>query len=132
MTDLKFALRQLLKNPGFTAVAVLTRALGIGANAVVFSWIRATLIETIPGAAKQDRLVVLAPQHISAGVNDTLSLTDIEAMREATNAFSSVAGSQIDALPVRIDREIEWVWGQPVQANFFDVVGVRPDRKSVV
>ena len=126
MTDLKFALRQLLKNPGFTAVAVLTLALGIGANAVVFSWIRATLIETIPGAAEQDRLVVLAPQHISAGLNDTMSLTDIAALREATNAFSGVAGSQIDALPVRIDREIEWVWGQPVQANFFDVVGVRP------
>jgi len=47
MTDLKFAFRQLLKNPGFTALAVLTLALGIGANTVVFSWIRATLIETI-------------------------------------------------------------------------------------
>jgi len=126
MNDLKFAVRQLLKNPGFTAVAVITLALGIGANTVVFSWIRATLIETIPGAAEQNRLVVLAPQHISAGVNDTMSLTDIAALREATNVFSGVAGSQIDALPVRIEREIEWVWGQPVQANFFDVVGVRP------
>ena len=50
MNDLKFAFRQLLKNPGFTAVAVLTLALGIGANTIVFSWIRAVLLEAVPGA----------------------------------------------------------------------------------
>ncbi len=126
MNDLKFAFRQLLKNPGFTAVAVLTLALGIGANTVVFSWIRATLLDAIPGAARPERLVVLAPQHKSAGLDDTMSLADIETLREATNVFSGVAGSQTDAFPVRIGREIEWVWGQPVQANFFDVLGVRP------
>ncbi|HSH16601.1 MAG TPA: ABC transporter permease, partial [Verrucomicrobiae bacterium] len=127
MNDLKFALRQLLKNPGFTAVAVLTLALGIGANTLVFSWIRSTLLDSIPGATQADRLVVLAPQHKSAGINDTMSLADIQALRDATNVFSGVTGSQVDALPFRIDREIEWIWGQPVQANFFEVVGVRPE-----
>lgn len=127
MTDLKFAFRQLIKNKGFTAVAVLTLALGIGANTVVFSWIRATLLDAIPGAAQEDRLVVLAPKHKSAGINDTMSLTDIEELRHATNVFAGITGSQIDAMPVRVDREIEWIWGQAVQASFFDVVGVRPE-----
>ncbi len=126
MTDLKFAFRQLLKNPGFALTAIVTLALGIGANTVVFSWIRTTLLDAIPGAARPERLVVLAPEHKSAGLNDTMSLTEIEALRESASVFSGVTGSQIDPLGIRIDREIEWVWGQPVQANFFDVVGVRP------
>jgi len=126
MNDLRYALRQLLKSPGFTAVAVLTLALGIGANTVVFSWIRTTLLDAIPGAARAERLVVLAPQHKSAGVEDTMSLADIETLRESADVFSGITGSQIDAFPVRIGREIEWVWGQPVQSNFFDVLGIRP------
>jgi predicted permease len=124
--DLKFAFRQLKKHPGFTGVAVLTLALGIGANAVVLSWIRATLIDSIPGATDPGRLVVVAPRHVSAGLNDTMSLADIEALRGASNVFSRIAGSQIEALPVRIGRDIEWVWGQPVEADFFEVVGVQP------
>jgi predicted permease len=126
MSDLRFALRQLLKFPGVSFAITLSLAVGIGANTVVFSWIRATLLEAIPGAARPERLFVLAPQHKSGGINDTMSLADIETLRAATNIFSGIAGSQIDSLPVQIDREIEWVWGQPVQANFFEVVGVRP------
>lgn len=126
MNDLRFALRQLSKNPGFAVVAVLTLAVGIGANTVVLSWIRATLVDAIPGAERAHRLVVLAPRHQTQGINDTMSLADIASLREATNIFAGIAGSRIDAFPVRMDREIEWVWGQAVQANFFEVLGVRP------
>src|SRR5207302_2988521 len=48
MNDLKFAFRQLLKNPGFTAVAVLTLALGIGANTAIFSLINAAMLKALP------------------------------------------------------------------------------------
>src|ERR1041385_3390673 len=58
MNDLKFAFRQLLKNPGFTAVAVLTLALGIGANTAVFSVINAVLFLRLP-FADADRLVLV-------------------------------------------------------------------------
>ena len=60
LSDLKFACRQLLKNPGFTAVAVLTLALGIGATTVVFSLIQGVLL-TPPPYPQPDRLVLISP-----------------------------------------------------------------------
>src|SRR6266516_7219371 len=60
LSDLKFACRHLLKNPGFTAVAVLTLALGIGATTVVFSLIQGVLL-TRPPYPQPDRLVLISP-----------------------------------------------------------------------
>ena len=55
MNDLKFAFRQLLKNPGFTAVAVLTLALGIGANSTIFSLMNALFFRALPGVKDLDQ-----------------------------------------------------------------------------
>jgi len=106
MNDLKFALRQLLKNRGFTAVAVLTLALGIGANTIVFSWIRAVLLEAVPGAREESRLVVLCPRHISGRIDDTMSFLDNRDLAAETNVFAGVAGSAYDASNLRVDNTV--------------------------
>src|SRR3989442_5074084 len=67
MNDLKFAFRQLLKQPGFTAVAVLTLALGIGANTALFSVVNGVLLRPLP-FHEQDRLVTLWESNPARGV----------------------------------------------------------------
>ena len=57
--DLKFAWRMIVRRPAFTAVAILILGLGIGANATIFSWVEAVLLEPLPGVANGDRLVSL-------------------------------------------------------------------------
>src|SRR5262245_4821743 len=66
MNDLRFAFRQLLKNPGFTAVAVLTLALGIGASTAIYSTVDAVLLNPLPGPAT-DRLIQIAEHQFRAG-----------------------------------------------------------------
>ena len=126
MNDFRFAIRQLLKNPGFTAVATLTVALGICANTIVFSWIRAVLIDAVPGAGEPDRLAVLCPRHVSGRVTDTMSVLDNRDLAAETNVFAGVTGSHYDAMSLRVGKEVDWVWAEATTANFFDVLGVKP------
>src|SRR5881394_1784627 len=126
MNDLKFALRQLLKNPRFTAVAVLTLALGIGATSAAFSWIQSVLLRTVPGVAEPNRLAVVAPRHISGSLIDTMSYPDLKDLATHQELFTGVAASQFAPMSMMVGAEPEWVWGQVVTANFFEVLGVRP------
>lgn len=126
MNDLRFALRQWLKAPGFTAVAILTLGLGIGACTLAFSWIRGVLVHTIPGARDAARLVVLANRPPSGVLGHTLSNLDIQDLGAETNVFAGVIGSQMEATSLRVDKESEWVWIQTTTANYFDVLGIRP------
>src|SRR6185503_539292 len=91
MNDLKFAFRQLLKYPGFTAVAVLTLALGIGANTVVFSVARTVLLRPL-GFEGEDRLMWIRLANTQTGASETrLSWRDMEDIRASTRSFESVA-----------------------------------------
>src|SRR5213075_2779311 len=89
MNDLKFAFRQLLKNPGFTAVAVLTLAIGIGANTAIFSLVNAVLLRALP-FPKSDRLAVIWADNPNLRLGMTRippANADIAEWREGTQSF---------------------------------------------
>jgi len=125
LPDLKFALRQLLKAPGFAAIAVLSLALGIGATTTVFCWIQGILLHPLPGTEREDEMVVLATVH-DKEVWDTVSLPDLKDYRELTDIFAGVIGSQITPACLTVGDSSEWIYGQVATANFFSVLGVRP------
>src|SRR5437870_8329386 len=93
MNDLKFASRQLLKNPGFTVVAVLTLALGIGANTAIFSLINAALLRELP-FPESDQLTVIWADNPSLKLGMTQvspANADIAAWRGQSQSFARLA-----------------------------------------
>src|SRR4051812_23727682 len=123
--DVRFALRLLAKNPGFTIVAVLTLALGIGANTAAFSWIQNVILRSVPGVPDLDRLVVITPQHKSGTITDTMSYLDVQDLNARKDLFTGVAVSQFSPVSLENGEDHVWAWGQIVSANYFDVLGVR-------
>jgi len=125
LQDMRYALRQLRKNPGFTVVAVLTLALGIGANTAIFSVIETVLLRPLPFGAP-DRLVWLNgkfPQSDGAGV----SPPDFRDYRADNKTFERLAAMGYIAFPANLAGDKpEQVLTTIVSASFFDTLGTRP------
>jgi putative ABC transport system permease protein len=123
--DLRYGLRMLSKNPGFTAVAVLTLALGIGANTTIFSWINSTLLNPIPGATGTSRIVSVTR---GGTVEDPgqFSYPDYADLRTASQSFSGLMAFAFRPLDLTGTGKPERLWAADVSANYFDVLGVRP------
>jgi predicted permease len=126
MNDLKFALRQLLKNPGFTAVAVLTLALGIGANTTVFSVARTVLRRPL-GFDAEERLMWLRMANTQTGATEErLSWRDMEDIRAAAQSFAAVASFGSPDVVWNDGDKSEQVSALRVTPNLGDALGLRP------
>ena len=124
--DVRYALRMLAKNPGFTAVAVLTLALGIGANAAIFNTANAALWRTLPVEDPQSlvRLIAVRQDHRE---RNYLPVGVAEELRRSSNIFSDVITRNDDGLSFSYDGGgAERVVGEVVSPNFFAFLGVRP------
>ena len=129
VADVAFGFRFLRRSPTFAAVAVLSLAIGIGANAAVFTVIDALLLRRLP-VPEPSTLVVLARHDADTGAPSTLTFQEYAALRSRTSSFSGMlaysggAGSlQPGATPV--PGAGEPIHGGRVSSNFFDVLGVR-------
>jgi len=122
--NLQYSLRTLRKRPGFTVTVVITLALGIGANATIFTWIKAVLLEPLPGIEQPERLVEVwgATRNNSAL---SLSYLDYLDYRDRTVVFSGLAAHQVQPLNLGRGGKPERVWGAVVSGNYFNVLGVK-------
>ena len=126
LQDLKYGLRMLAKNPGFTAIVVLTLALGIGANSTIFSWISSTLLDPIPGVADTSDLVSVMRGERSEHPTPPFSYPDYVDLRARSQSLSGVLAYHDDFVSLTGTPKPERVYGADVSADYFDVLGVRP------
>ena len=125
--DIRYALRLLAKNPGFTFVVVLTLALGIGANAAIFSLTDKVLLQSLP-VQEPDRLVVLSAYDPKEApeIDGSFSYSMYQDLRDRNDVFSGVLTRGGAQMNVSYGDQNERVRGELVSGNFFDVLGVRP------
>ena len=125
MQDLKYALRNLWKSRGFAAVAVLTLAIGVGANTAVFSIIDTILLRPLP-FRNPDQLVRLFETEAAPGTYP-LAGPDIDDWRKQNHSFQDIAMfGWLHDLNASQDGRADHIRGVPTEVNFFDLLGVQP------
>jgi macrolide transport system ATP-binding/permease protein len=124
LQDLRYAVRVLRRNPGFTAAAVLALALGIGANTTVFSYMDAMFWRPLP-LPHPERLVRMYGA-AAGGDFDTFSYANYTDVRDRAAAFSGLAAHQTVTIDLAIGEEAQRAQAELVSGNYFDVLGLAP------
>ncbi len=126
--DLRYGARMLVKKPGFTLVAIITLALGIGANTAIFSVVNAVLLRPLP-FPQPDRLAMVNTTNLERGItNFGTSMPDFRAWRERNHVFEKIAAFSTTSFNISGTTEPERVSGARASADLFNVLGVAPAR----
>src|SRR5579884_2746592 len=125
MKDAVFALRALRKSPGFAAVAIVSLALGIGANSAIFTLVNAVFLQPIP-VKDPSRLVTIDTTDPKNPGFLGVSRPNYLDYRDKNSVFSSVLGSFGCGMAFGTRAEPEQIFGELVSANYFDTLGVKP------
>ena len=128
LQDIRYALRQLRKNLGFTSVAVLTLALGIGANTAIFSVVNAVLVKPLP-YKDAARLVVIWQQNPHRGwFENNVSGANFLDWQKQNHVFAEMAAFDSNFFNVAGNAKPEEIAGERVSTNLFSVLGIQPLR----
>jgi len=122
--DIRYGWRMIAKAPGYAVIAILTLALGIGANTTIFSWINSTLLNPVPGLARPSEVVSLT---LSKPGDSPFPLTypDVEAMRDGQQSLTGIAVCNFAQMSLTSQGRLLRVFGMLASANYFEVLGVR-------
>jgi predicted permease len=125
LKDIQYGVRMLLKNPGVTLVAVITLALGIGANTAIFSGVNAFLMRPLP-VTRPNEVIRLMEVEADGELSDEVSYPDFLDYRNHSNSFYGLAAEDMVSAAIDTDNQNDVIWGQVVSANYFDVVQIKP------
>jgi len=128
LQDARFALRQMLQKPGFTALVVITMALGIGANAAIFSVLDAVLLRPLP-YAKPDKLIKVWTRFTGIGApNDQnwISPPEFRDFQQLNHSFSDMAAMSADSVNLGLKGSPQRVLGAAVSPSLFGILGAKP------
>lgn len=122
--DIRYAVRLLVRSPGFALTAVLSLALGIGANTAIFSLVDTVLLRSLPVERPQE--LVFLQVAGTEGTSGAPPYPCFERLRNETSAFAGMSAFATDQLRVEVDGTIEQVFGQLASGNYFDLLGLKP------
>src|SRR5262245_2844985 len=126
LQDLRYAVRTLFRTPGWTAMAVLTLAIGTGANAAVFSFVDALLFRPAPAIRPARPLISVFTSDFSSGPYGNSSYPDFKSFGADTTAFAALAAIDDSAVaPMRAAEDIQRVHVARVTGGYFDILGLR-------
>ena len=127
LLDVRYSLRTLRKNPGFTCIAVLTLTLGIGANTAIFSMVNALLLHPYDFRKLDQLAKVWEDRGIDEGIDARrISAPDAVEVRARTQVFESLTNYRCREFNLAAAGDVQPVRGCEVSANFFEVLGVSP------
>lgn len=126
--DIRYAARNLIKRPGFTAIAVITLALGIGVNTAVFTWLEVLVLNPTPLVKNAGELVAVnTARPDGTGIEaDPISYQTYLEWRQASQSFDGLIAHNPIRLNLRQGNEVQArpIWGELVSGNYFEVLGV--------
>src|SRR6266481_5351326 len=123
--DIRFGFRQLIKQPGFAALAIISMALGIGANTSIFSLVDTALLR--PLAVKEPSQLVELYGTLHNGADWSLqTYPNYKEYRDRSTVFSGLFVYRVVVSSLTVNKSSQRVWGYLVSGNYFDVLGVNP------
>src|SRR5262245_46736955 len=126
MPNLRFAIRQLLKNPGFTTIAVLTLALGIGANTAIFSFVNAVLLRPLPYRNPEQLVRIYENHSVDNAHKIPVAAPMLGEWRRQTTLFENIAAQDFQSVIFAGHGQPQSLKGARVSANMFSLLGVQP------
>ena len=121
--DIRYGFRMLVRNPGFTAAAVISMALGIGANSTIFSLTDAVLLSPLPVKNAEELVTVYSTS--PASPYGQISYPDFKYFRGHNEVFTDVLARTLTVASLRTGDRTEFLWGESVSGNYFSVLGVQ-------
>jgi putative ABC transport system permease protein len=126
--DLRYGARMLMKKPGFTLIAILTLALGIGANTAIFSVVNAVLLEPLPYRSPEELVLVRHLYETKGAISESVSYADFRDWRAQNQVFAGLALFRSAGFALAVGNDLEQISGANVSANFFQLLGLNAIR----